>query len=131
MANRYQDIYPSSPLLDSGSIVRPAAADLLTLEYFEAEPGQMPEKIFTQHHVLINLKKDPTRVENYRDGKHIDFIFKKDEIVVTPAGVKSGWRWHEKSKVIVVTLEPEKLEKFARHEVGVLLMVTLCLLNPG
>lgn len=124
MGNRYQDIYPSSPILNSGTLLRPSAADLLTLEYFEAPPGEMPEKRFKQHHVLINLKEDPTHVENFREGKHIDFIFKKDEIVVTPAGIKSGWRWHETSRVIVVTLEPGKLERFAQHEVGVLLTTT-------
>ena len=124
MGNRYQDIYPSSPILDSGALLRPSAAELLTLEYFEAPPGQMPERIFNQHHVLINLREEPTRVENFREKKHIDFIFKKDDIVVTPAGLRSGWKWHEKSKVIVVTLEPEKLERFAHHEVGVLLTST-------
>jgi AraC family transcriptional regulator len=45
----------------------------------------------------------------------------KDEIVVTPAGVKSGWRWHGRSKIIVITLEPEKLQRFAQSEVGILL----------
>ncbi|THB76417.1 MAG: AraC family transcriptional regulator [Desulfobacteraceae bacterium] len=100
MGNRYQDIYPSSPILDSGALLRPSAADLLTLEYFEAPPGQMPEKIFDQHHVLINLRDAPMRVENFRDGEHIDFIYKKDEIVVTPAGIRSGWKWHETSKEI-------------------------------
>lgn len=124
MGNRYQDIYPSSPILNSRALLRPSAADLLTLEYFEAPPGQMPQKIFDQHHVLINLKKEPMRVENFRDGEDIDFTFKKDQIVVTPAGVRSGWRWHDRSKVIVITLEPEKLERFAQHEVGVLLTST-------
>ncbi len=121
MGIRYQDIYPSSPLLNSAAIVRPSAADLLTLEYFEAEPGKMPTKIFNQHHVLLNLRAEPTRVENWRDGEHRDFMFHKDEIIVTPAGVRSGWRWYEKSKVIVITLEPEKLQRFAQSEVGVLL----------
>jgi hypothetical protein len=32
MGTRYQDIYPSSPILNSAAIVRPSAADLLTLE---------------------------------------------------------------------------------------------------
>jgi len=108
-------------LLDSSAIARPSATDLLTLEYFEAEPGEMPTKIFNQHHVLLNLRDEPRRVENWRDGEHRDFMFHKDEIVVTPAGVRSGWRWHEKSKVIVITLEPEKLQQFAQSEVGVLL----------
>ena len=81
----------------------------------------MPTKVFDQHHVLLNLKDEPHRVENWRDGEHRDFIYHKDEIVVTPAGVRSGWRWHEKSKVIVITLEPEKLQRFAQSEVGVLL----------
>jgi AraC family transcriptional regulator len=48
-------------------------------------------------------------------------MFHKDEIVVTLAGVRYGWRWHKKSKVIVITLEPEKFERFAHSEVGVLL----------
>ena len=119
MPERYQDVYPSPPLLDSRALARPLAADLLTLEYFEAEPGTMPTRVFAQHHVLLNLCPTPHRTENWRDGEHRDFTFHKDEIVVTPAGVRSGWRWHARSKVIVVTLEPKKLERFAQHEVGV------------
>ncbi len=121
MRNRYQDIYPSPPALDSASLSRPSAADLLTLEFFEAEPGSMPTQVFAQHHILLNLKAEPHRVENWRDGVHRDFIFRRNEIVVTPAGKESGWRWHERSEVIVITLDPEKLERFAQREVGVLL----------
>ena len=43
MNRTYQDIYPSSPLLDSTALVPARLSDLLTLEYFEAEPATMPE----------------------------------------------------------------------------------------
>lgn len=119
--NTYQDVYPSPPLLNSSDAARPLAADLLTLEYFEAEPNTMPTQVFDQHHVLLNLKDEPHRVENWRDGEHRDFTYRKHEIVVTPSGVESGWKWHAKSKCIVVTLDPGKLERFAQSEVGVLL----------
>ncbi len=121
MPKRYQDVYPSPPLIDSAASLRPSAAELLTLEYFEAEPGQMPTEVFDQHHILLNLRDEPQRVENWRDGEHREFRFEKHDIVVTPAGVQSGWRWHERSKVIVVTLEPDKLRRFAQSEVAVLL----------
>jgi AraC family transcriptional regulator len=117
----YQDIYPSEPLLRSVDTVRPRAADLLTLEYFEAEPASMPTQVFDQHHILINLKEEPHRVENWRAGEHRDFTYHKNEIVVTPAGVESGWRWHAKSRVIVITLDPQKLERFTQSELGILL----------
>ena len=44
-------------------------------------------------------------------------IFQKGEIDVTPAGVRSGWRWHEKSKVIAIALEHYKrsLDFIAGH----------------
>ena len=121
MTTRYQDIYPSEPMLDSSELVKPKAADLLTLEYFEAPPGEMPTRVFDQHHILLNLREEPHRVENWRDGRHIQFIFEKDQIVVTPAGIRSGWKWHAKSKVIVITLVPEKFERFAQSEAGILL----------
>lgn len=121
MPSRYQDVYPSPPVINSEFVVRPLATELLTLEFFEAEPGQMPYEVFTQHHILINLREEPHRVENWRDEVHRDFTYHKNEIIVTPAGVKSGWKWHAKSKVIVITLEPDKLEKFAQSELGVLL----------
>ncbi len=121
MPRRYQDIYPSTPLLNSATLKRPSATELLTLEYFEAEPATMPTEAFAQHHILLNLLEEPHRVENWRDGQHRDFTFHKDEIVVTPAGVESGWRWHARSKVIVVTLDPDRLEAFAHSELGVLL----------
>ena len=84
MPRRYQDIYPSSPLLDSAALARPSAAELLTLEYFEAEPATMPTEVFDQHHILLNLRERPHRVENWRDGAHRDFTYHKDEIIVTP-----------------------------------------------
>lgn len=121
MPKRYQDIYPEEPLLNNADLKKSSALSLLNLEFFEAEPGEMPHEIFEQHHILINLRDEETRVENWRDQEHRDFIYHKNEIVVTPAGLKSGWKWHEKSKVIVITLEPDKLEKFAQNELGVLL----------
>ena len=57
----------------------------------EAAPGEMDEAVFEEHHVLINLKDEPMRVENWRDGQLRDFVFRKFEVVVTPAGVESGW----------------------------------------
>lgn len=118
---RYQDIYPSEPLIQSIDLVRPSAADLLTLEYFEAEPGSMPTDRYKQHHIILNLKHEPNRLENWRDGEHRDFLYHKNEIIVTPAGVESGWRWHVKSRCIIITLDPVKFEKFAQTELGILL----------
>ncbi|MEM9739065.1 MAG: AraC family transcriptional regulator [Pseudomonadota bacterium] len=117
----YQEIYPSEPLVRSGDLVRPRAAGLLSLEYFEADPNTMPTQAFDQHHILINLKDEPHRVENWRGGVHRVFTFHRNEIVVTPAGLESGWRWHERSKCIVITLDPAKLEAFTQSELGILL----------
>lgn len=121
MPKRYADIYPSAPLLNSDVMERPSAAALMSVRYFRAEPGRMPEDIFAEHHVLLNLQGKPHRVQNWRDGKLRDFMFRKDEIVVTPAGIKSGWRWFAPSDVIVVTLDPGMVAHFAQSELGMLL----------
>lgn len=117
----YQDIYPSEALLRSFDVVRPRAAELLNLEYFEAEPARMPHEVFTQHHLLLNLRETPMRVENWRDDAHRDFTYQPGEIVLTPAGIRSGWHWHEKSRVIVITIMPAMLERFATSELGLVL----------
>ncbi|MEM9381854.1 MAG: AraC family transcriptional regulator [Planctomycetota bacterium] len=119
MERRYQEVYPSQPLARSTGAVSPSAAQLLTLEYFEAPPGEMPAEVYAQHHVLLNLNEHPHRVEHERDGETRDFVLSEHEIVVTPAGVRSGWRWHAPSRVIVITLEPDALRRFALHELGV------------
>jgi AraC family transcriptional regulator len=118
---RYQDIYPSDALLRSVDVVRPRAAELLGLEYFEAEPDAMPTARFEQHHLLLNLQPHPHRLENWRDGQHRDFTYRLHEIVLTPAGMESGWRWHAKSKVIVITIDPPRLRRFAESELGLIL----------
>ena len=118
---KYQDIYPSEALIKSVELVRPIASELLSLEYFEAEPASMPTDRYEQHHIILNLKDEPHRLENWRDGEHRDFIYHQNEIIVTPAGVESGWRWHTKSKCIIITLNPVKFEKFAQTELGILL----------
>jgi AraC family transcriptional regulator len=117
----YQDVYPSEALLRSFDVVRPRAAELLNLEFFEAEPAGMPTAVFDQHHLLLNLREEPHRVENWRDGVHRDFTYRLHEIVLTPAGVRSGWYWHARSKVIVITIDPLRLERFARSELGLIL----------
>lgn len=121
MPKRYVDIYPSAPMLNSDAMEHVSAAALMSVRYFQAEPDVMPEDVFAEHHVLLNLCETPHRVQNRRDGELRDFMFHKDEIIVTPAGVRSGWRWFGKSDVIVVTLEPERVEKFAQVELGMLL----------
>lgn len=118
---RYAEIYPSSPLLNSEEMTHVSAAALMEVRYFQAEPDTMPEEVFAEHHVLLNLQEKPHRVQNRRDGEMRDFTFHKDEIVVTPAGMRSGWRWFGKSDVIVVTLDPKRVEKFAQSELGMLL----------
>lgn len=119
--NRYQDIYPSEPSITSSDLTNTMVSDLITLEYFEAEPNTMPTQVFDQHHILINLNPVPHRVENWRNGEHRDFTYLQNQIIVTPAGIESGWRWHAQSKVIVITLEPKVFEQFAINQVGVLL----------
>ncbi len=121
MPKRYVDVYPSAPLLNSDAMEHVSAAALMSVRYFQAEPDTMPEEVFAEHHVLLNLCETPHRVQNRRDGELRDFTFYKDEIIVTPAGVRSGWRWFGKSDVIVVTLDPERVEKFAQVELGILL----------
>ena len=81
----------------------------------------MPHKVFSQHHILINLREEPHRVENWRGDEHREFTYHKNEIIVTPAGIKSGWKWHTQSRVIVITLEPYTLENFAQSELGIVL----------
>lgn len=121
LPRRYAEIYPSEPLLNSDVMGRPSAAALMSVRYFRAEPDRMPEDVFTEHHVLLNLQEKPHRVQNWRDGKLRDFTFQKDEIIVTPAGIRSGWRWFAPSDVIVVTLDPVMVAHFAQSELGMLL----------
>ena len=121
MPRRYRDIYPSDPLLNSDGIARPNAASLMSVRYFQAQPNRMPEDVFAEHHILLNLKETPHRVQNIRNGKMRDFIYKKNEIIVTPAGTRSGWRWFDTSDVIVVTLDPDAVARFAETELGLIM----------
>ena len=121
MPSTYQTAYPSPPLVDSASLRTLALGSWVRAEYFEAPEGAMPTDTFDRHHILLNLRDRPQRTENWRDGEHQTFEFAPDEIVVTPAGTTSGWRWHGVSKVIVVTLDPERFERFAWNELNVAL----------
>ncbi len=121
MPRRYQDIFPSPPLLDSAETLRPSAAALMSLRYFRADPDTMPEEVFDEHHVLLNLRAEPTRVQNRRDGVMRDFTLERYDIIVTPAGVRSGWRWFETSDVIIITMDPAAVRRFAETELHILL----------
>lgn len=121
MPRRYASVYPAPPLLASSGLTRPEAADLMTVAWFQADPSRMPEQVFDEHHVLLNLNPAPHRVQNWRDGELHDFTYRQHEIVVTPAGMRSGWRWYVRSDVIVVTLDPDKVAGFAERELGMLL----------
>jgi len=115
----YQDVYPTPALLRSSDVVAPFVDDIMALEYFEAEPAGMRSEIFEQHHVVLNLCDKPHRVQNRRSGDLHDFTFIKDDIVVTPRGMRSSWYWHDRSKCIIVTLRPEGLARFASAQFGI------------
>jgi AraC family transcriptional regulator len=121
MPRRYRDIYPSLPLLDSDGLEHVSAAKLMSVLYFQAPPASMPTEVFVEHHLLLNMRETPHRLQNWRNGELRDFTYAKNEIIMTPAGVKSGWRWFETSDVIVITLEPAAVEDFAQRELGILL----------
>ena len=118
---RYQDSYPSKPSLRSVDVLPVRAAQVLTVEYFEIPPARMPEDTYVQHHILLNLKSEPMLVEHWRNGAYQRFSFEKGCIVVTPAGMRIGWEWHDSANTIVVTIEPGTLTKFARDQLGLLL----------
>lgn len=90
----------------------------MSVRYFQAEPDTMPEDVFAEHHVLLNFNQEPLRVQNRRDGQLRDLEVVANDIIVTPAGMRSGWRWFGRSDVIVVTLDPANVEKFALVELG-------------
>lgn len=121
MPRSYRDVISAFPLLTSDTLDHPSAAALMTVQYFRAEPDSMPEDVFSEHHVLLNLRKDPHRVQNIRDGVLRDFTLFQNDVIVTPAGMRSGWRWFATSDVIIVTLDPAKVERFAQTELGLLL----------
>ena len=78
----------------------------------------MPNEVFAQHHILLNYREQPHRVINIRNGIERSFLFHHHEVVVTPAGVSSGWQWFDQSRCIVITLEPVLLAQFAQREIG-------------
>lgn len=121
MSRLYRDIYTCLPLIDSEGIEHASAAQLMRVQYFRAPPATMPEDVFAEHHLLLNLREEPQRYQNVRDGVMHDFEVRKNDIILTPAGVRSGWRWFETSDVIIVTLEPDAVERFASSELGLLL----------
>ena len=118
---RYQDSYPSQPSLRSIDVLPVRAAQVLTVEYFDIPAARMPEDTYEQHHILLNLKSEPMLVEHWRDDTHQKFSFEEGHIVVTPAGMRIGWEWHDTANTIVVTIEPGTLGKFARDHLRLLL----------
>ena len=117
--SRYQAVYPEPPVLDSHHMPKSVITSLLSLEFFEAEPASMPYDTFCQHHILINLNPDQGLVVHQRNDKLHRFDLEADDIIVTPAGVKSSWQWENKSNVVVITLDPVRLKQFAATELGV------------
>ena len=121
VARRYRSYYPSPPLLDSAVFGGQPAAALMTIYHFQAEGSKMPGRVYGEHHVLLNLKDDPMRVRNIRDGRKVDVAIQRFDIFITPAGVQNGWEWYETSDVIVVTLDPGAIGRFAERELGLFL----------
>ncbi|MEM9599518.1 MAG: AraC family transcriptional regulator [Pseudomonadota bacterium] len=121
MPNRYRDIYPSEAALRSEDALPIRAAQAIRLDYFRAPAGEMPTLTYDEHHVLMGLAETPTDTENFRNGQSMRYDFGRNDVVITPAGVESGWRWHQQSHCIVVLIRSEELERFARQHLGLLL----------
>lgn len=117
----YREIFPEPPLIDSDDVLRCSAAELMSFEHFKTAPGSMPPEIFDEHHILINLTEDSVSVENVRDGELRSYDMQYGEIVITPAGIRSGWKWYNPTEVIVILIKPDGLQAFAQREMKELL----------
>lgn len=120
MLMNYQEVYPIPPRLDSRGLQSQSATDLLTLEYFEAEGGEMPYHSYRQHFISLNVGSSHY-VQHQRGEEYMEFIHHPDGIVFMPCGVKNSWKFGDEIKLIVITFEPDKLADFAQSEFGVLL----------
>lgn len=101
--------------------LRPRAGDLVTLEPPETLERLAPTAVLDRHHVLVNTRPAPHRVENWRDGRHHVHTIRRHDVTVAPAGRECGWRWRGRARCILVTLDPELLGRFAGRELGLIL----------
>ena len=108
---------PGSAVLDSARIV-PSRLPLLRLEYLEIGPSSIPEDRYAEHHVLLCLSDSPRTLECVRDGERQAFALQRGDVMLTPAGMSTGWRWSEAVSAIVILIEPDDLARFARAEIG-------------
>jgi AraC family transcriptional regulator len=58
---RREDIYPSLPPLDSHAQDHTSAASLTSVRHLQTEPTRMPEDVFAERHVLLNVQETPHR----------------------------------------------------------------------
>lgn len=114
MGNKYQDIYPSEPLIRSSDELPARAVDLLHGEYFEEEDGRMPKGLFAAHHALISLRQTPRRVENCRGENHRDYQIDEHDVVITPAGLAINLTLDTSSRNSPVRLQELGGRVFAR-----------------
>lgn len=119
MAMNYQEVYSISPQIDSRRL-KNKAADLLTLEYFEAGDSEIPYSLYRQHFLALNVGQ-PLYVQQQCGEDCVEFVYRSGEMVFMPCGVKNSWKFSGTGNLIVITFEPDKLADFAQTELGVFL----------
>ena len=83
--HRFSLRYFASSLVEFSITQRPRGGTILALRESGLSSEGCRENNPGWVSVLLNLKAEPPRVENWRGGEHRDFIFHQNEIVVTPA----------------------------------------------
>lgn len=71
------------------------------ISYFQAYPDAILEGVFSECNVLLNYNEAPVRVTFRREDVIRDYEFSVNDIMVKPAGLRSGLRCH----VVILFLE--------------------------
>lgn len=117
----YQDFYPAKPLLSSDELNSSFASGLITVDYIKGGPKTIEPQVYNQHLVLININRSSYFLEYWINDNYHATNYKKDHIIIIPAGVKVGWHWHRRVEGLVVLLDKKEFEIFAQKELGLLL----------
>jgi AraC family transcriptional regulator len=108
-------ILPNTPLLSSIQ----SGWQGITLEHFRYPPFETPEYAYTEHKIAIHTQISPElQVKRRLDGRvQYQQVF-TEQVIVVPATVAHQVQWDQPSEFLILTLNPDFLQRIAYEAIA-------------
>jgi AraC family transcriptional regulator len=106
---------PQQPIASSQAL----GWESILVEEFHQPPGGIELQPNPEHTIVLSLATKPNRIHQVFGDRHYTGLYRKGDLAITPAGVKSGYHSEGEDRYLYVRISSQFINKVASEAIAI------------